>query len=179
MRGAASGGASAAIHQPGKHCSRGFSSPGSHRAALWRRQRALSRSVSRSVANHPHSVNCQCNVCANAGQKPYNACIRKWDSRSMQMLSAGAVPGSTAAAASSLDPEAIVNRVLAGGTQADSGFSAQADLLAACLAQRTDATDACGAALLRLAGVDPPIAGACDLHSPCCTCKLCTVSLLW
>lgn len=75
------------------------------------------------------------------------------------MVSAGALHVSSASA-SSLDPDAIVDRVLAGGAAAGTQAEAQADLLSACLAQRPDAAPACGAAVLRLTGVDPRIAGA-------------------
>jgi hypothetical protein len=55
-----------------------------------------------------------------------------------------------------------VDRVLAGGTAEASNTSleAQADLLAACLAHQADPAAACGAALLRLAGIEPAVAGA-------------------
>jgi hypothetical protein len=53
---------------------------------------------------------------------------------------------------------------MAGGRAgaADAGLEAQADLLAACLAHHPDAAAACGAALLRLAGIEPAVAGALD-----------------
>ena len=77
-------------------------------------------------------------------------------------MRAGAAPGVAAALSGSLDPIAIVDRVLAGGTAEASNASleAQADLLAACLAHQADRAAACGAALLRLAGVEPAVAGA-------------------
>lgn len=75
---------------------------------------------------------------------------------------AGAGNGSAAALSGSLDPIAVVDRVLAGGTAGagSASLEAQADLLAACLAHQADPAAACGAALLRLAGVEPAIAGA-------------------
>jgi hypothetical protein len=83
--------------------------------------------------------------------------------------------GSAAAPSGSLDPTAIVDRVLAGGTAEASNTSleAQADLLAACLAHQADPAAACGAALLRLAGVEPAVAGAVNCFTVSCNCNLC------
>ena len=80
----------------------------------------------------------------------------------------------------SLDPTAIVDRVLAGGT-AEAGsasLEAQADLLAACLAHQANPAAVCGAALLQLAGIEPKIAGAIALSTFLCECKL-YVCQLW
>lgn len=83
--------------------------------------------------------------------------------------------GSAAAPSGSLDPTAIVDRVLAGGAAEASNTSleAQADLLAACLAHQADPAAACGAALLRLAGVEPAVAGAVKCLTFSCNCDLC------
>ena len=98
----------------------------------------------------------------------------------MTFYCAGAGNGSGAAPSSSLDPIAIVDRVLAGGS-AEAGsasLEAQADLLAACLAHQADPAAACGAALLRLAGIEPEIAGASALSTSLGKCKL-YVCQLW
>lgn len=53
----------------------------------------------------------------------------------------------------------MADKVLAGGV-AQGALPAQADLMAACLRQAPDAAPAWGALLLRLAGVEPRMAGA-------------------